>query len=82
MSTVADRKLAPTFDMFRLWDLDAINFEDTFINLPPTEMLSVARLAAYRDKLKEALTKIDEHFPKAKKLYRTLQTTKVDRGDW
>lgn len=65
-----------------LWDLDAINYEDAFINLPPTEMLSIARLATYRTKLREALTRIDEYFPNAKKLYRTLQATKADRGDW
>lgn len=45
-------------------------------------MLSVARLDTYRKKLREALLKVEEYFPNARKLYRTLQTTKVDRGDW
>lgn len=50
--------------------------------MPPSEMLTAARLVTYHQKLREALLQVEALFPSAKKLYRTLQTTKVDRGDW
>lgn len=65
-----------------LWDLQAINRENSRINLPPTEMLGLATLVEYRAKLKEALERVNEYWPKAKKVYRTLHTTWPDRGDW
>lgn len=65
-----------------LWDLQAINRENTRINLPPTEMLGLQTLVEYREKLREALEKINEYWPEARKVYRTLHTTWPDRGDW
>lgn len=65
-----------------LWELNTINLLDATANVPRKDRLDLKDVIKFKDNTKKLLEWANLHFPRTKKVYRTVHATKVTQGTW